>query len=113
MVNQELLDKKRYKSLWDWKFHLVNKYLLIVEPTAEEKLLTNPERGSGSKEYYYYCKVMDDIKDNYSGPNPLYYKEKNRSHLFKLIISQIKSNKFLSIGFYSCLYYLNLINSIT
>lgn len=68
IIRRDMISKK---LSWEWQFHLVNNYLLIVEPITAESLPINPEDSNSQKADYYNCKVIDDIKGNYSGSNPI------------------------------------------
>ena len=54
---------------WEWKFQLLSRYILVVEPIDFEIKFVQPGRLT-YRAYYYDCKIVDDIKNNYSGSNP-------------------------------------------
>jgi hypothetical protein len=64
-----ILEKQIKNRLpWEWYFTLKNRYILVVEPLTKEYRWIDPKLKM-MKANYYRCKVIQDIKGNFDGPD--------------------------------------------
>lgn len=61
------IKKAIFKRLsWDWKFHIMNRYILAVRVINAE--IRPNSRCTSSSAPFYSCEILRDIKGNYKGP---------------------------------------------